>query len=431
MRKLCLLSSTSLIFATSLWASVTVSSPSNGAHLPSPVLFQAKASSSGCSRGVASMAIYVDGKLAYKIDKAALDTKLKMKPGKHSVVTEEWDHCGNSTEDKQTLTVTATVASPSISVVSPANNSVVTSPATYIAAASVPSCAAGVASIEVYVDGELAASQPGPSLNAQVALGSGIQKTIVKELDKCGGSLSKPITVSVEGAPSVLSSLQASPGWVGWGQQPPDYQDCSPCSGISWSMTQGITSPSLSQNAAQFSTNGSVPFAVVLWENPVLGQMSTQGLPDKSHTLIPGLHHFTYEGDFYLTNTAYTHALELDVAMYLNGVSMFWGTQCDQGGDGQWDALDKGGKGWVKTGVPCEFNTGWNHFALEFQRESGNKLLYKSITLNGVTKEINVTYNPTRVPTSWYGVTVNYQMDGDKFQDPNTTYVDNLTLAYW
>ena len=430
MTKLCVLLSTCFIFATSVRASVTVTSPSSGSRVTSPVRFEAKASTS-CSKGVSSMGIYVDGKLAYKVSKSNLDTKLKLKPGNHAVIIEEWDHCGKSTEDKETITVTSPVSTPSISVISPVNNTAVTSPANYIATATVPSCALGVASMEVFVNGQLAATQQGSSLDTQVVLGTGVQSTTVTELDNCGGSLSVPITVTVEGAPSVLSGLQAIPGWVGWGQQPPHYKDCSPCSGISWSMTQGITSPSLSGNATQFTTSGTVPFAVVLWENPVIGQMSSQGLPDKNHTLIPSLYNFTYDGDFYLTNTSFTHALELDVAMYLNGVGMFWGTQCDQGGDGDWDALDKGGKGWVSTGVPCNYMQGWNHFTLEFQREPGNKLLYKSITLNGVTNEINVTYNPIAVPAQWYGVTVNYQMDGDKLQDPNTTYLDNLTLTYW
>lgn len=431
MRKLRFLVSTAFIFTTSVWASVTVSNPTNGANVTSPVLFEAKAARGSCSKGVASMGIYLDGKLAYKTDKSTLDTELTLKPGKYKVIAREWDHCGKSTYDQETITVAAPIKTPSISVISPVNNTLVTSPANYIATASVPTCAAGVASMEVYVDGQLAATQEGPSLDTQVALGVGVQSTIVKENDNCGGSLSVPIVVTVEGAPSVLSALQASPGWRGWGQLPPKYLDCSPCSGISWTLTPGIATPSLSGNATEFTTTGSVPYAVVLWENPVIGQMSTQGLPDTERTLIPSLYNFTYDGEFYLTNNLFTHALELDVAMYLNGVGMFWGTQCDQGGDGNWDALDKGGKGWVSTGVPCAFTDGWNHFTLEFQREPGNKLLYKSITLNGVTNEINVTYNPIAVPSSWYGVTVNYQMDGDKLQDPNITYLDNLTLTYW
>jgi hypothetical protein len=170
---------------------------------------------------------------------------------------------------------------------------------------------------------------------------------------------------------------------------------------------------------------------VVLWINPVIGAYSTQGLPDKQKTLIPSLHNFTYDTDFYVTNASITHALEFDVAMYTSGVGMFWGTQCVQGTDGYWDVLDKGGKDWVSTGVPCNYVDGWNHLTLEFQRVAGNKLLYKTITLNGVTADINVTYPAQAVPSNWYGITVNYQMDGDKTQDANTTYLDNLTLTYW
>ncbi len=431
MRKLLLIVFGLFLAPPSLWASVTVSRPRNGAKVASPVLFEAKAAASSCSKGIAAMAIYVDGALSYKVHAARLNTRLSLSHGKHAVVIQEWDQCGHSTSDRESIDVTTPVAPAKLTVQSPVNGAVVTSPTNYIATATVPACAAGVASISVYVGGQLAATQEGAELDTQITLGVGVQSTTIIERDNCGGSLSVPIAVTVEGAPSTLSALQASPGWVGWGQVPPNYKDCSPCSGIAWTMTQGITNPSLSGNATQFSTSGTVPYSVVLWENPVLGQLSTQGLPDKDRTLIPTLYNFTYDGDFYLTDTAFTHALELDVAMYLNGVGMFWGTQCDQGGDGDWDVLDKGGKGWVSTGIPCSFADGWNHFTLQFQREAGNKLLYHSITLNGVTTDINVTYNPNTVPSSWYGVTVNYQMDGDKYQDPNTTYLDNLTLTYW
>jgi hypothetical protein len=56
--------------------------------------------------------------------------------------------------------------------------------------------------------------------------------------------------------------------------------------------------------------------------------------------------------------------------------------------------------------------------------------VYQSITLNGVTTNINKTYAPFTVPSSWYGITVNYQMDGDYKQSANTTYLDNLSLTY-
>jgi hypothetical protein len=51
--------------------------------------------------------------------------------------------------------------------------------------------------------------------------------------------------------------------------------------------------------------------------------------------------------------------------------------------------------------------------------------------MNGVTAYVNETSLPYTVPTSWYGIDVNYQMDGNKTQASNTTYLDNLTLTYW
>jgi hypothetical protein len=163
----------------------------------------------------------------------------------------------------------------------------------------------------------------------------------------------------------------------------------------------------------------------------VIGQFSTQGLPDLNHTLVPSLHNFTYDTDVYVTNAAVTQALEFDVAMYMSGIKMFWGTQCDHLGDGNWDVLNNVSPAWVSTGVHCSLLNGWNHITLQFQRESNNDLLYQSITLNGVTSNINETYAPATAPASWYGITVNYQMDGNYNQAANTTYLDNLTLTYW
>jgi hypothetical protein len=68
---------------------------------------------------------------------------------------------------------------------------------------------------------------------------------------------------------------------------------------------------------------------------------------------------------------------------------------------------------------------------IQAQRESNNILLYESITVNGVTSEINRIYAPFSIPASWWGVTVNYQMDGNYSQSANTTYLDNLSLTYW
>ena len=230
-----------------------------------------------------------------------------------------------------------------------------------------------------------------------------------------------------------LAKIQASPGWNQWGQYSPDFVDCNaPCPGITWSMTQGIEAPSLSGNATQFRIGGTIPYSDVLFSNPVIGQFSTQGLPDNDHTLVPTIHNFIYDADFYVTDESVTQVLEFDVSMYFNGVSMIWGTQCNHLGDRDWDIWDNVKVHWVSTGVSCALiDKGWNHLTIQVQREADNSLLYQTLTLNGVTTALNASYPPGSAPASWWGVTVNYQMDGDSKQSTNTTYLDNLSLTYW
>jgi hypothetical protein len=654
-----------LILTAAAHASVTVSSPKNGATVTSPAVYVATSSASGCSKGVASMGVYINNKLNYVVHGNTLNTSIKLAAGKQHTVVEEWDHCGKATYTTINVTVAdatastvavaaspATIAAGSASVLSvtatnartvkisgsngtsytlgaeggeqsvspsatttytvtaagaggnssaqttvtvtsaplvsvtatpaaiaPSGSSNLTvaatratlvtvtgsdgssytlgakggtqkvSPAattTYTAtatgsggtttatttvtvnqaptvsvAASPASIAAGSASslsveannaTKVTVKGSDGSSyvlansggtasvkparsttytatatgaggtssaaamvtvSPGPtvSLTASpasvpaggsstltVAAANAVQVTLAGSdgssytFGATGGTqtvspsatttytatavnaVSKSTsltTVTIQGAQSTLTNLQTSSGWESWGQLPPNYADCSPCNGIKWSMDQNVGSPSLSGNASKFNTSGSKPYAVVLWYNPVIGAYSTQGLPDKDKTLVPSLHNFTYDLDFYVTDASITFALEFDVAMYLNKDGLFFGTQCVLGGDKKWDVLDAQTGHWMPSSAPCTFVNGWNHLTLEFERESGDKLLYKSVALNGVTYPLNMTYPPKKVSSSWYGITVNYQMDGDKTQAANTTYLDNVSLTYW
>jgi len=417
-----------LMLATSALATVKVSSPSNGTTVGSPVAYVATATTSTCSQGVASMGIYVDGQLVYVVNGASMNTTWPLSAGTYSTVVEEWDRCGGATY----TTLGITVAGQSgVWVTSPTNNGEVVSPVTYVASATTSTCSKGVASTGIYVDGNLTYVAQGASVNTELSLSKGSHKTVVEEWDKCGGAAYSNVNVTVTGGAAKLSSLQANKGWDSWGQLPPAYADCSPCSGLDWWTEYGVTSPSKSGNPTQFNTNGTTAYGVVLWYNPVMGQFSTQGLPDKGHTLLPNLHNFIYDTDFYVANPAVTQALEFDVSMYMDSIGMFWGTQCNHLGGGEWDYLNNVTQQWAKTSVACNLVQGWNHLTLQVQRESDNSLVYQSITLNGSTANINAKSSPFTVPSSWYGVTVNYQMDGNYKQSSNTTYLDNLSLTYW
>jgi hypothetical protein len=231
---------------------------------------------------------------------------------------------------------------------------------------------------------------------------------------------------------TVISNIQTSSGnWQSWGQLPPYTADCSaPCPGVTWSMNFGATSPSLSGNATQFNLGGTTPYADALFSAQLIGQNSPQ-IPDADHTLLPTLHNFIYDSYFYVTDTTVTQELEFDISMYMNGVGMIWGHQCNNLGDGDWDIWDNSHARWVSAGVPCEFVDGWNHVRIQVQRQDDNTLVYQSIELNGVNYPLNITSSPGTAAASWWGVTANYQMDGDSSQSPNTTYVDNFSVTYW
>jgi hypothetical protein len=410
-------------------AGVWVTSPANQGQVNSPVNYAATATTN-CSKGVASMGIYVNDQLTQVVNGANLATNLSLGPGSYNTVVQEWDYCGGSTFSQVPITVTSPT---SVIVTSPANNTQVSSPVNYAAMASTGSCAKGVASMGIYVDGNLEYVTNSATLNQQLGLSAGSHQTVVEEWDNCGGASYTPVNLTVEsgGDQGSFASLQAST-WDAAGQGPPDYDDCNPCGPqITWSEQQGISSPSLSGDATEFSIGGDAPYWDVLFDNHLIGTYSTQGLPDQNHTLTPALHNFTYDVYFYGANLGVAEALEFDFNQFFDGLSFIWGHNCYIAGGGIWQLWSNEKNDWFNTDIPCNpVSNQWNHLTIAVERTSSNQLLYKTITLNGVTYNVNIYDNPGSAPQSWWGITINYQMDGNYQQAPYSVYVDNLTFTY-
>jgi hypothetical protein len=421
-----------VLFASAAFATVTVSQPSNGLTVGSPVQFVASASTSTCSKGVGSMGIYTAPyQLAYVVNGASLNTKLTLSPGTYNTVVEEWDNCGGATTTPITITVTG---STGVFVTAPLNNSQVGSPVNFVATATTSTCSKGVGSMGIYTAPyQLAYVVNGSTLNTNLTLSPGTYNTVVEEWDNCGGAAVTPVTITVTGtAGKTFKNLQSSVGWTGYGQLPPDYQDCSSCgSSVTWSSTQGISSPSLSGKSMQFNIGGIEAYADVLWNNHLIGDFSSQGLPDTSHTLVPTLHNYTYDIYFYGTNLQTAQALEFDVNQFFNNLGFTWGHECRTGGGNEWDIWDNVNGKWIPTGIACyPLNNSWNHLIIQVQRTTDNQLLYQSITLNGVKNTLNWYYAPFSAP-GWYGITVNYQLDGNYKQQAYTTYIDDFNFTYY
>lgn len=116
MRPRCLPLALLLIFASSALATVTVSSPANGSTVTSPVKYVAKATTT-CSSGVASMGIWVNNSLVYKVNGNSLNTTISLNPGSYSTVVQEWDHCGGASHtDIKITVVSSTQQQPTVSM---------------------------------------------------------------------------------------------------------------------------------------------------------------------------------------------------------------------------------------------------------------------------------------------------------------------------
>jgi phospholipase C len=106
---------TLLTLTTPAFATVTVTSPANGATVTSPAHYVASATTTTCSKGVASMGVYVNDKLIYVVDATTLNTNITLSVGAQQTVVEEWDYCGGATYTPIDVTVEAS-ADPTVAI---------------------------------------------------------------------------------------------------------------------------------------------------------------------------------------------------------------------------------------------------------------------------------------------------------------------------
>jgi hypothetical protein len=282
----------------------------------------------------------------------------------------------------------------------------------------------------IYRDGANIYLKYANSIDTYVSLSSGTHTLMVKAWDNAGTIYQSSVGVTVGGstapAPSATPSGSGSfniDQQSGWGS-------CDACAGAggngptaAFSMSQNHSSPSLDGRSAQFFLGGSTPYSDALWWKKVL----TESQVAQNRTL----HHFVYDAYFYITNPAAAQSLEWDINQFVDGKSYIWGNQCSYRSSGTWDIWDNINSHWVSTGIHCPTPTAysWNHVVIEAERTSDNKLHYISFTLNGAKHYLNRYYAPKN--TTWSGVTVNYQMDGDYKQTDYSTWLDKLNLNYW
>jgi hypothetical protein len=230
-------------------------------------------------------------------------------------------------------------------------------------------------------------------------------------------------------------NIEKAKGWGGYALLSPSWSICSSCSAtgstINWSRTTGISSPALSgTTSVMHSIGGTRPYSDILWNNHLVGSFSSQGLPDYSNTLTNNAHNFIYDVYFYAKNITYSQAIEFDINQFTQGKGFIWGHECRIAGGHEWDIYDNVNKKWVPTGISCyPKNNAWNHVVIQVQRTSDGRLLFQSITLNGTIHTLNIYKAPGS--TTWSGITINYQQDGNSGMYDYSIWLDKLNFTMW
>jgi 6-phosphogluconolactonase (cycloisomerase 2 family) len=190
----------SLMFGISVWASPTISvaSPQPGT-IGTPTFFDATASTSTCSTGIAAIRIYTaSGVHPFTTNSPHLETFVSLKPGNYNVVIQAWDNCGGISK----VPIAIKVASfAGVHLFLPANSS--TSTLVHVAAsAESPTCSHGMAAMRIYpAPGDHVFTNKGGTLNVFMNLKPGVHTAVAQAWDNCGNVFKTSFAVNVTGGP--------------------------------------------------------------------------------------------------------------------------------------------------------------------------------------------------------------------------------------
>jgi hypothetical protein len=314
-----------------------------------------------------------------------------------------------------------------VTIQSPSATSV-TSPVHFVATAT---STHPITAIRIYVDGVSVYLTNSASLDTSIAIAPGQHSTVVQAWDSTGAVFKNPMTLTVGSSSSPAPTPSASPTPSSPAgatvkidiDQMPGWENCTVCAGANaagpsavYSMAENLTSPSLDGKAAKFNLAGSTPYSDALWWKQLGGNNAIKN--------------FTYDLNFYITNSAAPEALEFDVNQSNNVYKFIFGTQCNIKDGAQWDVWGNASGNWIHTGIPCTAPAAytWHHLTWQFQR-TATQVIYVSLTYGGVTHYVNRMY-PAR-PNSVSEINVAFQMDGDSKQTAFSVWLDKVSLKYW
>ncbi|HKW76477.1 MAG TPA: Ig-like domain-containing protein [Terriglobales bacterium] len=432
-RLLCVITSLAAISS----AGVTISSPTSGSSLGSPVHVVASASS---THPITFMRVYVDNVSVYGVAAAKVDTSIGMSTGQHSVVVQSWDSAGTVAKTGETINVSAPAPTPTptpapthgVTISSPSNGATVPSPVHVVASAS---SAAPVTFMRIYVDGVSVFGIAASRIDTSLAMAAGRHNIVVQSWDSAGTVLKSGVAITVStSSPTPTPTPTPNPGLpappstavtISNIDQLTGWSSCTACAGAGGagpvskiSMTENLASPSIDGKSAKFSLTPSSPYSDALWW--------------KQLGAVNNATNLKYDLYFYLTNPQAAQALEFDANQANGKMRWIYGTQCNikTANGGHWDVWGNAQGNWLSTGIPCGMPTAftWHHLTWEFKR-TATTLTFIGFTYDGVTHYINKTY--TGRASGVNELNIAFQMDAGKLMQGYSSWLDKISLTYW
>jgi hypothetical protein len=231
---------------------VAITAPQLGSILSGAVTVTAEASDA--VSGIASLTLYVDGQAQATLNQPpfsfTLDTSA-IASGLHTIVVRPRDRAGN--ESEASVSVTIDNAPPVIAITAPLSGSVLSGLITVSIQAG--DAVSGIASVSLFVDGQLQATQAQPPFNLPLntlPFASGTHTITARAVDNKGNRAEASISLVFDHEPPAVSIVSPASGTTVLGIMTVSVEASDSIS--------GVASVTLSVNSRPYSTLNQPPF---------------------------------------------------------------------------------------------------------------------------------------------------------------------------
>ena len=378
-----------------------------------------------------------------------LNVRVAATTGTHVLHVKSWGNQGAPCVTNITVTIAAPGAASAalavtpvtdVTVGAPANGATVTSPFSLVAGGTQCSSQSIGAMGYSFDNSSNTTFVTGQSVSAQVTSATGSHTLHVKSWGPNGAACDTDIAINVvapaptASGPTIPSNAIAVKGiqkllWKADFDAGTILDAGATASASSSGVTVPVIAPTLSGSARQFVTTYADYGGERYYANIGADTAATN---------------FVYDAYIYLQSPINDIAnVEMDMNQVLaNGQTVIFGFQCD-GWSQTWDYTANTGSSptsyknqWLHTNQTCNpkkwSTNAWHHVQVSYSRDNSGNVTYKSVWLDGVEQDVNITANSVFALGWGSSLITNLQIDGmTALPGTAIVFLDNVTIYRW